>query len=125
MKKALQLAQILQHGMSAHRDGRLAEAERSYQAVLDAKRDDFDSLHLLGLVRWQQRRHDEASRLIKQALRVRPDSAEACANLGIVLQSLERLAEAIALYDRALAVHPRYPKALCHRRDPLPPLPPA
>jgi tetratricopeptide (TPR) repeat protein len=68
MKKALQLTQILQHG-TAHRDGRLAEAERWYQAVLELKRDDFDSLHLLGVVRWQQRRHDEASQLIKQALR--------------------------------------------------------
>jgi protein O-GlcNAc transferase len=119
MKKALQLAHILQHGMTAHRQGRLAEAERSYQAVLDVKRDDFDSLHLLGVVRWQQGRHEEASKLIKQALRVRPDSAEACANLGIVLHSLERPAEAVAAYDRALAVNPRYAKALCHRGDAL------
>jgi predicted O-linked N-acetylglucosamine transferase (SPINDLY family) len=119
MKRALQLAQILAHGMTAHREGRLAEAEHSYQAVLNIKRDDFDSLHLLGVVRWQQRRHDEASRLIKQALRVRPDSAEACANLGIVLQSLEQPGEAIAAYDRALAINPRYAKALCHRGDAL------
>jgi len=119
MKRALQLAQILQHGMAAHRQGRLVEAERSYRAVLDVKRDDFDSLHLLGLVRWQQRRHDEASQLIKRALRVRPDSAEACANLGIVLHSLDRPAEAIAVYDRALAINPRYAKALCSRGDAL------
>jgi protein O-GlcNAc transferase len=115
----LQLGHILQHGMTAHREGRLAEAERSYQAVLDVKRDDFDSLHLLGVVRWQQSRHEEASKLIKQALRVRPDSAEACANLGIVLQSLARPAEAMAVYDRALAINPRYAKALCHRGDAL------
>ena len=105
--------------MTAHRHGRLAEAERSYQAVLNVNRDDFDSLHLLGVVRWQQRRHDEASRLIKQALRVRPDSAEACANLGIVLHSLGQPMEAIAAYDRALAINPRYAKALCHRGDAL------
>jgi Flp pilus assembly protein TadD len=96
MKKASRLAEVLQQGMTAHRQGRLVEAERSYQAVLEAKRDDFDSLHLLGVVRWQQRRHQEASRLIKQALRVRPDSAEACSNLGIVLQSLDQPADAIA-----------------------------
>jgi protein O-GlcNAc transferase len=119
MKKALQLAEILQHGMTAHREGRLAEAERSYQAVLALKRDNFDSLHLLGLVRWQQRRHDEASALIKQALRVRPDSAEACSNLGIVLQSLERPAEAVGAYDRALAINPRYANALCNRGNAL------
>jgi protein O-GlcNAc transferase len=119
MKRALQLAQILQHGMAAHREGRLIDAERWYQAVLNLKRDDFDSLHLLGVVRWQQRRHEEASKLIKQALRVRPDSAEACANLGIVLQSLDQPADAIAAYDRALVINPRYAKALCHRGDAL------
>lgn len=119
MKRALQLAQILQHGMAAHRQGRLVEAERSYRAVLDVKRDDFDSLHLLGVLRWQQRRNDEASQLIKQALRVRPNSAEACVNLGIVLQSLGRPAEAMAAYDRALAINPRYAKALCSRGDVL------
>jgi protein O-GlcNAc transferase len=119
VKRALQLAQILTHGMTAHRQGLLAEAERSYQAALNIKRDDFDSLHLLGVVRWQQRRHLEASRLIKQALRVRPDSAEACANLGIVLQSLDQPGEAIVAYDRALSINPRYAKALCHRGDSL------
>jgi protein O-GlcNAc transferase len=119
MKKALRISEILQHGMAAHRQGRLGEAERSYQAVLELKRDNFDSLHLLGVVRWQQRRHDEASALIKQALRVRPDSAEACSNLGIVLQSLDRPVEAIAAYDRALAIDPRYAKALCNRGDAL------
>jgi protein O-GlcNAc transferase len=119
MKKALRLAEILQHGMTAHRQGRLADAERSYQAVLDLKRDNFDSLHLLGVVRLQQRRLDEASALIKQALRVRPDSAEACSNLGIVLQSLDRPADAIAAYDRALAINPRYARALCSRGDAL------
>ena len=36
--------------MPAHRQDRLAEAERSYRAVLTVKRDDFDSLHLLGVV---------------------------------------------------------------------------
>jgi Flp pilus assembly protein TadD len=91
MKKALQLTQILRHGRTAHREGRLAEAERSYQAVLEVKRDDSDSLHLLGVVRWQQARRDEASKLIKQTLRARADSAAACANLAIVLQSLQAI----------------------------------
>ena len=95
MKKALQLTQILRHGRTAHREGRLAEAERSYQAVLEVKRDDSDSLHLLGVVRWQQARRDEASKLIKQTLRARADSAAACANLAIVLQSLDQPAELI------------------------------
>jgi predicted O-linked N-acetylglucosamine transferase (SPINDLY family) len=119
MKKALRLAEILQHGMAAHQQGRLAEAERSYRAALDLKRDNFDSLHLLGVIRWQQRRFDEASALIRQALRIRPDSAEACSNLGLVLQSLDRHADAIAAFDRALAVNPRYATALRNRGDAL------
>src|ERR1043166_481676 len=115
MKKALQLTQIPRHGMTAHREGRLAEAERSYQAVLDVKRDDFDSLPLLGVVRWQQRRHDEASQLIKQALRVRPDSAEAWASRNV---------EALASYDKARAAarttsSPTSIAALCCATSPV------
>ena len=78
MTRALQLVHIYQQDMTAHREGRLAEAERSYRAVLDVKPDDFDSLHLLGIARRQQRRHDEASTPTKQTMRVRPDSLEAC-----------------------------------------------
>src|SRR5262249_50444730 len=119
MKKAVRIAEILQYASAAHQQGRLADAERSYASVLDLKRDEFHALHLLGVVRWQQRRFDEAAVLIRQALRGKPDSAEARPNLRIVLQSLGRSAGALALYDRGLSIDRRYAKALFNRGNAL------
>ncbi|HXW26918.1 MAG TPA: tetratricopeptide repeat protein [Xanthobacteraceae bacterium] len=119
MNKAQRIAETVRFGLAAHRQGKLADAERFYHAALELKREDFDSLHLLGLVRWQQGRHEEALSLITRALGVKPGSAEARANLGLVLQSLNRHAEAVAAYDRALAVNPAYVTALFGRGNAL------
>ena len=119
MEPSIRITEALRQGIAAHRSGKLEHADRQYTAVLTLDRRNFDALHLLGLVRWQQGRNEEAARLIGEALRVDPNSAEACSNLGIVLEALRRPAEALGTYDRALAINPRYAKALGHRGDAL------
>src|SRR6266702_3522191 len=119
MEPSTRITEALQQGGAAHRSGKLEQADFHYGAVLRLDRRNFDALHLLGLVRWQQGRNEEAASLIGQALRVDPRSAEACSNLGIVLEALGRPAEALAMYDRALAINPRYAKALSNRGDAL------
>src|SRR6266516_4018888 len=119
MEPSIRITEALRQAIAAHRSGRLEHADRQYTAVLTLDRRNFDALHLLGLVRWQQGRYEEAASLIGDALRVDPRSAEACSNLGIVLEALGRPAEALAIYDRALAINPRYAKALSNRGDAL------
>jgi protein O-GlcNAc transferase len=119
MEPSIRITEALRQAIAAHRGGRLEHADRQYTAVLTLDRRNFDALHLLGLVRWQQGRNEEAASLIGEALRVDPRSAEACSNLGIVLEALGRPAEALAMYDRALAINPRYAKALSNRGDAL------
>ena len=119
MEPSIRITEALRQAIAAHRSGRLEHADRQYTAVLTLDRRNFDALHLLGLVRWQQGRYEEAASLIGDALRVDPRSAEACSNLGIVLEALDRPAEALAMYDRALAINPRYAKALSNRGDAL------
>jgi protein O-GlcNAc transferase len=117
MDPSTRVTEALRQAIAAHQSGQLAQADRQYAAVLTLDERNFDALHLLGLVRWQQGRNDEAARLIGEALRVDPGSAEACSNLGIVLEALGRSEEALAMYDRALALNPNYAKALCNRGD--------
>jgi predicted O-linked N-acetylglucosamine transferase (SPINDLY family) len=105
---AARTADILRHALAAHQRGDLATAAPGYEAVLRTDPDNFDALHMLGVVRLQQRRHDEALWLLQSAVRRKPRSAEASSNLGIVLQSLGRFAEAIDFHDRAIAVNKRY-----------------
>lgn len=65
--------QQLQAGLEAHRLGRLAEAERSYRAVLAAAPDALDAYNLLGRLLVQSGRAGEAAPLLRQAIERAPD----------------------------------------------------
>src|SRR5215813_12815108 len=101
-----EIAQAVQRGLDFHRLGRLAEAERSYAWVLARQADQFDALHLLGLVRMQQGNPAAALDLMSRALRIRPGAGEVLANLNGVLMALGRHQEALANLDKMIAVRP-------------------
>ena len=46
----------LQRAIAFQQRGNLVAAEQLYRAILDAEPDQFDALHLLGVIRLQQRR---------------------------------------------------------------------
>jgi tetratricopeptide (TPR) repeat protein len=98
----------LQTALSLHQQGRLAEAESLYQALLDADRDHFDVLHALGILRCQQRRYEEARGLFLHALRQKPGSPEAHYNLATALEGLKHPEEAVLHYREALALRPDF-----------------
>jgi len=83
--------------------GRLADAEAICTAILTARPEDFDGLHLLGLVRHRQGRNAEALRLVAAVLRRAPRSAEVLSNYGLILAALRRNEEALACFEDALA----------------------
>jgi len=105
----------LQEAVAQHRQGQLAPAEKSYARILKSYPDQFDALHLLGLLKLQAGKAGEAQRLIASALRVNPSSADALANLGLVLVALKRPADALASFERALALDPDHFEALANR----------
>lgn len=96
---------------AAHRDGRLADAERDYRATLDADPVHTDALHLLGVLRHQQGRHEEAVDLVGRAVALRPDDAGLQLNLGNALKALGRLDGAIERFRNALSLAPEFPLA--------------
>ena len=109
------LAAVAERAVACHRRGMLAEAEKHYAAVLRAKPDHFDALHLLGVLRQQQGNGADAVRLIDAALKLNPRSVHALCNFGAVLNALNRHDEALAAYEQALAVEPSHIEALCKR----------
>ena len=96
----------LAKAIALHRQGLLSQAEPLYRRVLAAKADQFDALHMLGVIALQQGRNAEALDLIRRALAVRPNSAWAHSNLGLALRALKRPGEAVASFERALALSP-------------------
>jgi tetratricopeptide (TPR) repeat protein len=109
------LGQSIQQALTFHQQGRLDEAEKLYTRVLKAQRDNFDALHLLGMLNHQRGKAGEAYRLITAALKVQPRSPDALSNLALVLHALKRSGEALASIDKALALAPGHLDALNNR----------
>jgi tetratricopeptide (TPR) repeat protein len=113
------LSQTLQDAVALHQQGRLREAEKLYARVLKAAPDNFDALHLLGLVKAQAGQMGEAFRLMSAALKINPKAPEAWMNFANVLHALKRDAEALDCLDKALALRPDDPNALLNRGNAL------
>jgi len=109
----------MQDAVALHRQGRLREAEKLYARVLKAAPENFDALHLLGLVKAQAGQMGEAYRLMSAALKINSRAPDALMNLANVLHALKRDAEALACLDKALALRPGDPDALLNRGNAL------
>ena len=115
----LNLGQIIGQALALHQQGRLDEAEKFYSRALKLQRDNFDALHLLGVLNQQRGKAGEAYRLIASALKVNPRSPDALSNLAMALSTLRRHGEALASLDKALSIAPDHSDALNNRGNVL------
>jgi predicted O-linked N-acetylglucosamine transferase (SPINDLY family) len=117
--KALDAGAAYAQAVALNQAGRLGEAQALCREILGVAPRHFDTLHLLGVIEYQNGRHEEADALLERALAVDPRSAAAWSNRGIVLQERKRFADALGCYDQALALRPHYPEALSNRGNAL------
>jgi tetratricopeptide (TPR) repeat protein len=94
------------------RQGRLDEAERIGGRILKMLPDNYEALHLLGVVKLQRGHAAAALQLIEAALKVNPRGADALSNRAAALVSLGRDSEALASFDQSLAIAPDDPTTL-------------
>ncbi len=109
------MAPSFQRALELHQRGDLPGAERAYRAILQGAPRHFASLHLLGLIKAQQRQFSEAHRLLSRAVEVEPNSLPALSTLAGVLLALGREEEALAICDRILRLKPDDIDAHYHR----------
>jgi len=114
-----EIEEAFQYAVHLHRAGRLGEAARIYERILEARPDHHDSLHLLGVVDLQNGNRAEAVRKIDAALMLNPNLAEAFNNRGTALRELNRPQDALESHDRAIALKPDYPEAFNNRGNAL------
>jgi len=100
----------LARALELHRQGRLAEAEPLYRALLDASPGRADVWNLLGVVAAQRGDHVAALVSIGRALAIVPHDPASLSNRGNALRALGRDAEALASYDAALVGAPSAPE---------------
>jgi len=99
-------------GLSLCREGKFAEAERLYGAVLQKTPNQFDALLNLGRILLRRGKAAQALDLMRRAVAVNPQSPDASIELGNTLTSLDRHEDAVGCYQRSIALRPN--DALAH-----------
>ncbi len=113
--KPLDVARTVHQALELHHQGRIADAERLYAAVLAVRPDHFDALQMLGVIKLARGETVAALRLTSAAMQLRPNSPQALLNHGLVLNAMNRHQEALASFDLALKHKGRFAEALNNR----------
>jgi protein O-GlcNAc transferase len=113
------LRQLFGRAVDHHRKGQLAEAERLYFQVLEARPRQAQAQHMLGVLRAQQGRLREAFELVGSAVKADPTCLAAVSDLGLILHKLGRHLEALATFDKVLRIEPAHAAALSNRGNAL------
>lgn len=100
-----------QLALTHYQAGRMDEAERQCQYVLDADPGAADALHLLGAIAQRRGEHAQAIELIEEAARIEPSRADFLNTLGVAKQALGMITEAEDCFRGALALKPDYAAA--------------
>jgi len=98
---------LIQHAIANFQSGNMQIAEALLQGALKTEPENFDALHVLGVVCSMQGKHEEAADLFGKAVAVRPDSGLARFNLGATLSSLSRDEEALPHHREAVRLSPQ------------------
>ena len=105
--------------LALHDKGQLLKAQTLCEEILREQPDHFDSLHLLGVISYKNKRLQLAVDLMERAIKLNPNNADYCYNLGIVLYDLKQLEGAVASYDKAIQLDPDYAEAYYNRGNAL------
>ncbi len=102
MRTEFDFESVLMKASLAHREGRLAEAEKGYRGVLRRKPDWGQVLNALGTVFLDQSLPDKAGKVFKKAANLRPPNIPACYNLARLMQRQNDHQGAIHIYRAML-----------------------
>jgi predicted O-linked N-acetylglucosamine transferase (SPINDLY family) len=100
--KPLDVPRTVHQALELHRQGRIAEAERLYSAVLAVRPDNIDSLQMLGDIKLARGELASALRLFSAAMQLRPKSPQILVGYGLALNGLGQHGEALAAFDQAI-----------------------
>ena len=103
--------QILQEAVTAHKEGKLEEAAKSYKEVIKLKPDYIEVHNNLGSVLIKLGRLDEAELSYKKVIGLKPDFAEGHYNLAVTQHKLDKFEAAEKSYKKAIEFKSDYLEA--------------
>ena len=102
---------LFQETLAHHQAKRFQQAEAGYDSILSQFPAHPDSLHLRGLLGYQQGHYGLALDFIQQAIILDPGKPHYFFNKALVLEKRERWEEAISAYQEAIKLKPQYIEA--------------
>lgn len=99
---------ILKKAFLAHKEGRLAEAEKAYLDLLKEAPDSGPLLNALGTVFLDQTQPEKARQVFEKAANLKPPDISACYNLGRLKQMDEDHKGAIGIFSAIVKQQPRF-----------------
>jgi protein O-GlcNAc transferase len=109
--KPFDVPRTFTQALELHHQGRIAEAEPLYAAVLAARPDHFDALQMLGVIKLAHGDLGTALRLLSTAMQLRPTSPQVLLNHGLVLNAMNRHDEALASFEEAIKRKSKFAEA--------------
>jgi predicted TPR repeat methyltransferase len=106
MTEISEIPQIMQDAMTQLQQNNLPEAMALFESVLEMAPEEFDALHILGVLKHKCGEFAQAETLIHQAIAINNDFPDAHYNLAKVLQDQSRQGDAAVSYKNALALDP-------------------
>lgn len=103
--------EILHQALQHHRGGRLKEARRLYERILQTDPRSAEAMHLLGTLIGQQGDLARALEWINKAIAREPGNAMFHKNAAVTLVQAGRGEEAVAPYQKALELQPEFAEA--------------
>ena len=98
-----------------HKDGKLIEANNILLEILKETPNDFNSLHLLGIIAFQTNRYGDSVKLIKKASEVNPNNSEVYKNLAIAYKSIGQFEDALKSCNNAIELNSNFAEAYNHK----------
>ena len=111
-EREVSLEEVLKMAQQLQRQDRLDEAEAIYLQLLSQLHEEPNTLHFLGVLRFQQGRHRDALNLISQAIQQMPEEHGPWLNLANVLIEVGTYDEAADALRRVIGLRPDSMSAL-------------
>ena len=101
----------LQAAMAHQKAGRLSDAAKAYNRLLQQMPGNFGCIYSLAMIYAQQGNFDSAADMFRRAAQIRPDLLDAHYNLAVALSMAGRSKEAALSYETVLKINPRHANA--------------
>ena len=110
MQPNLYLVQKLQNAMQLHQKGKFEDAKKEYLSILKIQPKNAEVLHGLGLIAYQESKHQDALKYLNQAIKIDADPSF-YNNRGTVYFSIKKFTEAEIDYKKVLKLEPSFEDA--------------